>query len=213
MAAHNVLINYKKDQAVVNPSAGTNSEVLFAQTDVGDGGNNGAMKSRRDRSRIQCWKCQQFGHFSWIKSKCTKGGYKDAEDKVEQLMIDNGSTDGISGTNGAGEAEVHNDEGCDTKQAKEEEDGYEVITGMQEQEEDYKPSNNVWTVHISFAQNTIVAAHMGRRRLPPWWVLLENFLTVHIFGNFNSGKMRAVCAVRVEPDINSRRHITAVKPF
>ena len=108
-------------------------------------------------------------------------------------MIDDGYTNGSGGANDAGDTEVH-DDGRDEigkieespdeiNQAKEEEGEYEVITGMQEQEEDYEPSDNVWTAHISFAQNTITVAHMGRRRLPPWWVLLDNFSAAHIFRN------------------------------
>ena len=73
----------------------------------------------------------------------------------------------------------------DTEKSEDEEDEYEVIKGMQEQEEDYEPSKNVWTVHVFFAHNTIIAAHMGRRRLPSWWLLLDNCLTSHIFINFH----------------------------
>ena len=61
-------------------------------------------------------------------------------------------------------------------------DGYEVVTGMQAEDE-YEAGDNIRTVHISFAQLALVAAHVSRKHLPPWWVLLDNCPTAHIFSN------------------------------
>ena len=113
------------------------------------------------------------------------------EDEFEHLMIEDGSINrsdapkvNNDGGNEIAEIESGEDVPYDTEEVKEvvEDDGYKVVKGVQAANE-YEAGYNIRTMHISFVQLALVAAHMVRKRLLPWWFLLDSCPMTHIFSN------------------------------
>ena len=170
VAALNILVNYKRPRGAATPRFGADPDVSFAQTDGNDDGPN---KDDRDNSGILCWKCGEYGHFSYEKNKCPKGG----EPATQLTTVTDNGTDGSIADDA-----VDDKEESAAADAGAIADDYEEVDGFGRDDED-DPGDNIRTVHLAFLSLGYQMAHLGKNRLPPWWVLLDNCSTAHIISN------------------------------